>query len=288
MYFLIYTENKVPYYVVHKMRGTVVISVVFACLTSFVGPAYAHPMLDRGVAHYENADFEAAIRTFDQASRNADLSVEELLRLFEMRALVHHAVGDEHAMREDLRRVAAVRPSYQLSALAPPQVMRAFNQILLDKKKVELRIEEVSEGREWSMKARVLRVPDQLVDHVTLNCTVGASGTAVSRTSKGKETSIDLPRRGAYSRCDATARTRQGGVLFHAVIGETRTSPAPAEAFQLPTYQDRADEPKRKRWPWFVAAAAVLVAGGITAGVVASNRSSDSTQPTLGGATVSW
>ena len=54
-------------------------------------------MLDRAVEAYGQADFEEALRTFDTASRNADLTVEELLTLFEMRALVHHARHREAA-----------------------------------------------------------------------------------------------------------------------------------------------------------------------------------------------
>lgn len=47
----------------------------------FSGQAKAHPLLDRAIASYEEADFKAALRTFDTAERNADLSVDELLRL---------------------------------------------------------------------------------------------------------------------------------------------------------------------------------------------------------------
>lgn len=60
-------------------------------------------------------------------------------------------------------------------------------------------------------------------------------------------------------------------------------------AFQTPKYSEPVDQPttKKKKWPWIVAAAAVVVAGGVTAGVVLSQRSSQSSQPE-GGFTVSW
>lgn len=248
-------------------------------------------MLDRAVAQYEEADLNAALHTFDAAARNADLSVEELLLLFEMRALVHHALGAASAMREDLARLAAVRPSYQLGPLAPPGVRKAFEELLETSPRVELRIEEELIDRNPWMVARVMNVPAGLVDHVTLNCGVGPKDTAISRTSQGNEARVPLPRRSVRNRCDATARTRQGGVVFRAFLGGPRV-PADAgpDVFQMPEYQENADTVsvrKRKRWPWFVAAAAVVVAGGVTAGVVLSNRSS-SGQPTLGEATVSW
>ena len=82
----------------------------------------AHLIVDADTGYGNALNVERTVRTFDTAERNADLSVEELLRLFEMRALVHHALGDEASMRGDLRRLVAVRGSYQLSHLAPPRV----------------------------------------------------------------------------------------------------------------------------------------------------------------------
>ena len=60
------------------MRFSLGIAVIFASLAVAPGPASAHPMLDRGVQAYEEADFDRALHTFDTAVRNADLSVEEL------------------------------------------------------------------------------------------------------------------------------------------------------------------------------------------------------------------
>lgn len=258
--------------------------------------AQAHPMLDRGVTAYEEADLELALRTFDAAARNADLSVEELLQLFEMRALVHHALGDETSMRADLHRLIAVRGSYKLSRLAPPAVNTAFEEMRQAQAAsggVELRIEETSiDGMPW-MVARVLRVPDDLVDHTTLQCNILSNTKTISRTSQGTSTSLRLPAPAAHDGCAATARTRQGGVLFSASIEGLRQSPQPAAAgvFKIPERKpttDTASTKKKKKWPWIVAATAVVVAGGVTAGVVLSQRSKGNGQPAVGGVTVSW
>jgi hypothetical protein len=65
--------------------------------------------------------------------------------------------------------------------------------------------------------------------------------------------------------------------------------PGSANVFEMPKYQRHADAPKvRKKWPWIVAATAVVVGGGIAAGVVLSQRSKDSGQPAAGAVTVSW
>jgi hypothetical protein len=270
------------------------IIALFAAIWVVPAAVRAHPMLDRAVAAYEEANFETALRTFDAAARNADLSVEELLELFEMRALVHHALGDEAAMLADLRRLNAVRPSYQLGRLAPPPVRAALEEVRTASDGplgVELRIDEERFGGAPWMVARVLRVPGGLVDHVTLQCSVSNDSKTISRTSQGTRAELKLPESGGHNGCAATARTRQGGVLLSATMNASVPLQLPdsANVFEMPEYQRHADAPKaKKKWPWIVAATAVVVGGGIAAGVLLSQRSKNSGQPAAGAVTVSW
>lgn len=271
------------------------IVAVFALHCLAPGQASAHPMLDRAVAAYEQAEFESALATFDAAARNADLSVEELLQLFEMRALVYHALNDEVSMRADLRRLLAVRASYQLSRFRPP-AMRAELEKMREayggENSVELQIEEQTIAGERWMVARVLRVPEGLVDHTTLQCNVASETRRVSRTSQGTSASVKLPTSDAHEGCSATARTRQGGVLYTAHIeGAPALTPSGSAAgFEMPRYKQKDDrrETKRKKWPWIVAAAAAAVVGGVTAGVIVSQRSKRNTQPQAGTVIVNW
>jgi hypothetical protein len=253
-------------------------------------------MLDRAVEAYERAEFEAALRTFDAAARNADLSVEELLRLFEMRALVYHALGDEAAMRADLGRLVAVRGSYQLSRLAPPSVRAVFDEIRetgTGQNGVELRIEETSIESEPWVVARVLRVPEGLVDHTTLQCSIDSNSRTVSRTSRGNTTSLKLSESGTHNGCTATARTRNGSVLFRASVeGASPLLPSTtSKRFAMPKYKKRDDgseAKKKKKWPWIVAVSAAVVVGGVTAGVLLSQRSKSDDQAQAGAVTVAW
>jgi len=270
------------------------IIALFASIWAIPAQVRAHPMLERAIASYEEANFEAALRTFDAAAHNADLSVDELLELFEMRALVHHALGDDGAMRADLQRLNAVRPSHELGRLAPPTVRQAFDEVRRRSASaggVELRLDgKRFDGATW-MVAHVARVPDGLVDHVTLQCSVDKGSNTISRTSQGNETRLELPGSGEHSGCAATARTRQGSVLFSASIDGSVAwgMPEPANAFEMPKYQRHADtKAKKKKWPWIVAVTAVVVGGGITAGVLLSQRSKNNNQPAAGGVTVSW
>ncbi|MGB5349338.1 MAG: hypothetical protein WBN10_07030 [Polyangiales bacterium] len=283
--------------------------LVVVCLLST--EAKAHYLLDDAIASYEDADFRAALRTFNLAARDADLSVEELLLLFEMRALVHHAMGNETAMLRDLERVGALRPSHELSGLAPPPVRKAFDDMLEahgGTLGVELLVEEkVLDGKPFVV-ARVERVPTDLVYRVALQCRVQPDGRLMARTAQGTRAKLALPNSGEHQGCDAKAETRRGTVLFSASIEGTLPKPPPLAAqppppplptpvpaqspsvFQIPEYKGPVDEPsakKKKKWPWIVAAAAVVVAGGVTAGVLIS-KSSKQSQPSAGGVTVSW
>ena len=272
--------------------------------------AKAHYLLDDAIASYEDADFRAALRTFNLAARDADLSVEELLLLFEMRALVHHAMGNETAMLRDLERVGALRPHHQLSGLAPPPVRKAFEDMLAANGGtlgVELLVEERSLDGKPFVIARVEEVPRGLVHRISLQCRVQPHGRLVARTAQGTSARLELSESGPHQGCDATAQTRRGTVLFSAgidgtlppplVAAEPPPAPLPAPVplqspgvFQVPEYKGPVDEPsakKKKKWPWIVAAAAVVVAGGVTAGVLIS-KSSKQSQPSAGGVTVSW
>jgi len=258
--------------------------------------------LDDAIASYEDADFRSALRTFNLAARDADLSFEELLLLFEMRALVHHAMGNQAAMLRDLERVGALDPSHQLGELAPPPVRKAFDEVLEARGGtlgVELVIEEQVLDAKPFIVARVENVPKDLVHHIGLQCRVPPDGRIMAQTAQGYRARMALAESGAYERCTATAETRRGTVLFRASLDGTRpAAPAPPppavpppspSVFQMPEYKGPVDQPtaKKKKWPWFVAAAAVVVAGGVTAGVVLSKRSSQA-QPAAGGVTVNW
>lgn len=289
------------------MARSAVITALFLFASFVAGEARAHPLLDDAVAAYEDADVRGALRTFNLAARDADLSVEELITLFEMRALVHHAMGNETAMLRDLERVAAVRPGHRLTDLAPPPVREAYLETLEANggtMAVELVLEEKAFDGKPFVVARMERVPKDLVHRISLQCRVEPESRTVARTVQGTRARIPLDESGAYDRCTAKAETRRGTVLFSAEIHGAPPAPAlplPAATaaaseppsgltYQRPDDGGRSDEvvqKKKKKWPWIVAASAVVVAGGVTAGVLLSRRSSEST-PASSGLTVSW
>ena len=103
--------------------------VVLAALQGLTAPALADARLDRAGMALEEGEFEAAIALFDQAESEDALDRDALARLYEGRALGHHALGAPSAMVEDLRRLASLDPQRTLPAVAPPQVREAFRRL---------------------------------------------------------------------------------------------------------------------------------------------------------------
>jgi len=274
------------------MRTTTGIIAFFGVLLGLCGAARAHPLLDDGIASYERADFSAALRTFDAAAADADLSIDELVRLFEMRALVHHAIGDRAAMLEDLRRVVVIRPDHELSRLAPPPAREAFAEMVEMQGQtvgVELAIEEESVDGMPFVVAHVERIPAGLVDHTSLECRFGLEDERIVRTSQGRRVRLPLPTADGHNGCDAAANTRRGEVLFAAHVEGTRAASQPNifERSRPGPATDTRMSKKKKKWLWIAAGLTVAVAGGVTAGVLLSKRSKSS-DAQAGAVTVSW
>ncbi len=89
----------------------------------------AHALVDEGRRLYEEAEFVEALDVLGRAASGDELELPDLIELLELRALVHSAVGDEPAVREDLRTLAAVAPEHTLPRGMPPDVQRTFTEI---------------------------------------------------------------------------------------------------------------------------------------------------------------
>lgn len=109
---------------------SIAVGAALVALVAFTpGRAAAHALVDEGRRLYEEADFVASLDVLGRAAAGDDLSVDDLADLFEVRALVHLAMGNGEQMREDLRRLAAIRPEHALPAVAPPDVVSAFAEL---------------------------------------------------------------------------------------------------------------------------------------------------------------
>lgn len=91
--------------------------------------ARAHALLDEARRLYEEAEFVGALDTLGRAANADDLTLTELVQVYELRAVVHVALGDEPGMRDDLTTLAAIAPDHTLDPLLPPDVQRAWAEI---------------------------------------------------------------------------------------------------------------------------------------------------------------
>lgn len=108
--------------------GAIIVAAL-SCALAVPSIARAHALVDEGRRLYEEAEFVEALDVLGRAASGDDLTLPELVELLELRALVHSAVGDEPAVREDLRTLAAVAPEHTLPRGMPPDVQRMFTEI---------------------------------------------------------------------------------------------------------------------------------------------------------------
>jgi len=109
------------------------LAVLLAVSAWAPGPAAAHDLVDQGRTAFEEAEFVDAIDAFARAEAADDLTVEDLAELYEVRALVHLAMGNEDAMQADLERLAVVAPQHELDRRVLPEVRRAFAEARADR-----------------------------------------------------------------------------------------------------------------------------------------------------------
>ncbi|MGE0784795.1 MAG: hypothetical protein AB7S26_03830 [Sandaracinaceae bacterium] len=88
--------------------------------------ALAHPLVDEGVRRFEEAELEAARDVLTRAEASEGLTREDVVRLYETRALCNAALGDADAMDADLARLAALAPDHRLNPAAPPEMVSRF------------------------------------------------------------------------------------------------------------------------------------------------------------------
>jgi hypothetical protein len=129
-----------------------VVSVI--SIASLAGTARAHPIVEEGHRLYEEAEFVAALDALSRAEAADDLELDDLIVLFETRALVQSAMGHDDAMREDLQRLVAVAPDHTVGPEAHPDVRRALAEIRAEGHG-ELRVRASTEATEAGVTIRV-------------------------------------------------------------------------------------------------------------------------------------
>ena len=102
------------------------LGVLLCVLSVSLVASEAHAQLDEGRRRLEHADFTRAVRAFDRAERGAHLTRDQLLSIYEGRAMARWAQGNERQAQHDLIALAEVDPHHAFPPEAPPELGEAF------------------------------------------------------------------------------------------------------------------------------------------------------------------
>ncbi len=91
--------------------------------------ALAHPDLDAAIESAEEADFDAALVSFDAAISSGQLTRDELILLLSKRSLVLHALNRDTALGRDLSLLAMLAPDLELGRAAPPPLIARWTEL---------------------------------------------------------------------------------------------------------------------------------------------------------------
>lgn len=230
-------------------------------LASAHGVANAQTSVDEGWRLMQDADFEGAVRAFDEAEAGT-LTRAELTRVLEGRAQVFYALGDEPALTAALGRLAAMSPEHRFAAEAPPELIERFRS-LADRRRLRLDVSLDQREAEARLEARADGDPGGLVRHVRVAARI-EDGAWIEAEDEPLTIPVDASRALAWY----GEAIGPGG----AVVASDGTRDAPHR-------RDGAsgDEPP---WGWIgLGAGAAVVIGVVVTIVVVATQPAD-TQPT--------
>ena len=139
--------------------------------------AAAHPLVDRGRASLEEADFAGALEALREAEAQGDLTREDLVLLLETRALVHRALGDEEPADDALRSLASIDPDHRFGPEVTPDVVQRFAQLRdAGPGPLTLDVEEAPSPGGISLTAEVRGDVADMVHAVTVRARAGEDG----------------------------------------------------------------------------------------------------------------
>ncbi|UJR78730.1 hypothetical protein [Sandaracinus amylolyticus] len=246
--------------------------------------ARASESLRAGIAAAHEAEFERALGALERAESET-LARDELVTLYEQRALVRFALGDARGAERDLTLLAALEPNRVLDGRAPPRLRAVFEQARASLGgRVSLDVAVARTEGSARVHATLIRAPAGLVREVVISYRLGASGAWQS--ARGDEVVIDAPDAAEIS-LFVIARGAGG-----AVIAEDGSERAPRRVVGTVSPEIARSEPDEApsddTWlHWGIglgAGGAVALAVALGVGIAASQSTSDQTAftgPTL-------
>jgi len=264
------------------MRKGWVFALLLLLGLSVPAAAAAHPDVDEGRERYRNAEFDAALEAFARAEQADDLTRDDLILLFESRALVHSAMQSAEDAEADLARLAVVAPDHELSRRVPPDLRETFDRLRQEgSSRPSVRVTaEAHEGGGAAVQATVEGDAVGLVRHVRVHGRSPASGSWLT----AEDGPLEVPADPGTTVDHYAEAVGPGGVVL-----ATAGSEEEPEEIAIPHPAVAAEEPTEGGdgvpWLWVGIGGGVAAAVGaiVLIAVLASDGGgfTDETQPML-------
>ncbi len=249
--------------------------------STWVAPltAFAHADLDKAIASAEDAEFEAALTSFERAIASGTLSREELITLLTERVLVLHALGQKAALVGDLATLALIEPGHHLGKRAPPALVNAFaNATARQGAALDISASCAPSGGGMTVKAHVTGLSDPSLARVRIYTRRDPGEPVVHN---GTEAEVFVP---AGTTLRFSAEVVGLGDVVLASDGSMDSpsvcaSPTTAAASGIALDSGPQDSKGHKRW-WWIGAGGVVAITAITVGLVVANSGGDSSRDT--------
>lgn len=241
--------------------------------------ALAHPDLDQALASAEEAEFDAALSSFERALDSGTLTRDELVTLLTERSLVLHALGQRGALAWDLANLALIEPGRDLGRRAPPELVEAFSRATARQGaavSVSATCSPSSTGLQVS--TTVTGLSDPSLARVKLR-TRRADGAEIVHDASDVQIAVGPGESLSYS----AELVGMGNVVLaqDGSAGDPKVCEVPNldEPPVAVAGTDKRDGKSRKLW-WWLGAAGVVAVTAVTVGLVVANGKDDSSDDT--------
>lgn len=121
------------------------------------------PEVEQAQTQIDNAEFEDAVKTLQQALNAPDVTDDQLVAIYELLGLAHLYMGNEEKARDAYEKLLQARPDFELPRTAPPRIRSIYARIKEDIKKRRVRpvtitaepVESVKGGAPLEVKAKI-------------------------------------------------------------------------------------------------------------------------------------
>jgi hypothetical protein len=164
----------------NSVKTSLSLLVALAALVCTPLAAAAHPVVREGRRLAQEASFDEALAAFARAEASGDLGRDDLIELFEGRALVHFAQGDRAALHADVAVLAALAPERPPARDLPPDLVSVLREaVRASPGPVSVRATATRRGEIVRVESTVEHVPSGLAVHVRVAARVASAALSV-------------------------------------------------------------------------------------------------------------